>query len=467
MTDLTATASVTRRLIRQRDDHDLHLGVHLVAGAAPSHDDVPRPALNIALVLDRSGSMTGRKIAFAREAAIFAVQQLASDDRVGVVAYDEIIEIVAPSQPATPSARQSAKAALGGIRERGSTNLHGGWVAGLQQIASQQGAAASSALHRCFLLTDGLANVGETRPAALAAIAAEWRARGVTTTTFGVGADFDETLLAALAEAGGGHFHFIAEPADIPNFFKGELGELQTVMARDIALELRAIVERPAGTEHATFTLLNKLPLTVSDDGTARATLGDLYAEGELQIVAQVACPHGARGETMTLHARITYNDAQGRPAPAIDLPALTVTYDLDAAVDAAPVDETLTKAVLLMRAAHAREEAALLDDQGNYAGSAHAYGAALQAMRASPYADDDTDAAFLGEMLALDALQAEAGLGPMAPMAKKLSRSQAYQRRHTQRDYSGQPPNIPPAPPQGQPPQTPPPGAPEPHEEP
>src|SRR5438132_172271 len=94
-------------------------------------------------------------------------------------------------------------------------------------------------LTRCFLLTDGLANVGVTDVEQIAADAAGVRANaGVGTSTFGIGLDYNEALLGPMAVAGGGQFHNLRSPAEIATTFLGELGELLAVAARDVRLEI-------------------------------------------------------------------------------------------------------------------------------------------------------------------------------------------------------------------------------------
>ena len=94
---------------------------------------------------------------------------------------------------------------------------------------------AEPGVNRCLLLTDGLANVGITDADELAdAMPAELRARGVSTSTFGVGNDFDERLLQDLADAGGGHFYYIADAPQIRDAITSEVGETLEIVARDV-----------------------------------------------------------------------------------------------------------------------------------------------------------------------------------------------------------------------------------------
>ena len=136
--------------------------------------------------------------------------------------------------------------ALALVQARASTALHQGWLTGCHAIAADEPAARAQgsrgrapAVARCFLLTDGLANVGLTDPEQIAAEAAGIREHaGVGTSTFGIGEDYDEDLLAPLAAAGGGQFHHLRTAEEITRTFVGELGELLAVAAGRVVLEL-------------------------------------------------------------------------------------------------------------------------------------------------------------------------------------------------------------------------------------
>jgi Ca-activated chloride channel family protein len=456
---LIVEALLDRKLVPTTGGSDAHFGVRVQAPAVAAATETTRPPLNLALVLDRSGSMARGKLDRAREATIFALRQLTDRDTVGIVAYDDVIELVMPSQPATPAAKRQAEVALTRIAARGNTNLHDGWLLGLQQIASQQAHAPASALHRCFLLTDGLANQGITDHDTLVARAKEWRARDIATTTFGVGADFDEHLLEDLATAGGGHFYFIAEAGDIPAFFRGELGELLTVAARAISLDLWAVVERPGATEHASFTVLNRLPATTAADGTVTLDLGELDAEGERVIAVRVACPRGSRGEQVTLHARLRYASPDLARQFTMDLPVQRLTYDLETAVAAQPVDPAFMNEILLLQAAAARDEADAQMRAGDVAGAVGTLRHMSHAMFASaPLAG--YPAPSMAEAAALEELAQQGESQGFSPLARKQSHARAAQLHGKRRDYASQPPTppAPSTPPQGsaEPPATP-----------
>jgi Ca-activated chloride channel family protein len=200
-----------RRLIRAAGGSERFVLVELLAPTPAPDPSRRRTPVNLAFVLDRSGSMAGRgKLELAKQGVLEALDRLEPGDRFAIVTYDDHVDVVVASTPASPEARHTAARELRAIEPRGSTDLADGWLRGAEQVATHLGAGG---VDRVLILTDGLANVGITDPAVLAGHAARLRARGVATSTIGVGEDFDESLLQALADAGGGQFYF---PGSLP-----------------------------------------------------------------------------------------------------------------------------------------------------------------------------------------------------------------------------------------------------------
>ena len=152
-------------------------------------------------------------------------------------------------------------------------------------------ALADEGVNRCLLLTDGLANVGITDRDELARHAAELRARGVSTTTFGVGDDFDEVLLQSMADAGGGHFYFIATAAAIRDHITSEVGETLEVVARDVDARGRRRRGRPG-------RVAQPLPGPRAARGRTEVTLGDLRRPSGLEVVLRLNFPYGEVGRS-------------------------------------------------------------------------------------------------------------------------------------------------------------------------
>jgi Ca-activated chloride channel family protein len=307
----------------------------------------------VALVLDRSGSMGGNKIRLAREAVRQGLQALRPDDRFTLVAYDDEVNVVVEATHATAEAKRNAVAKLGRIDARGSTDLHGGWAAGCEQLAAK---LKGEEVGRVLLLTDGLANCGVTdRDELVRLAAAAVRDRRIATSTFGVGADFDERLLQGMAEAADGHFYFIETPEQIPDLLTSELGELLEVTAHEAAIN----IELPAGTEAAPLTALGA---TKTQSGI-RIAVGNLVSGQEVEVVVAFRFPQAAAGVEFSATVGLSDRD---NVLPG-ERGTLTWAVASDAVNDAQARDLVVDRAVAALYAAKARAEALELNRAGEF----------------------------------------------------------------------------------------------------
>ena len=309
----------------------------------------PRLPLDLALVLDRSGSMAGEKITLAKKAAADAVQLLRDSDRCALVAYDDEILRAVRSAPVARAQRESLLRAIGTIDARGTTDLFGGWMAGAEEIAE----SGDGRLRRVLLLTDGIANVGVTDPDDIVRHVRELAARGVSTTTFGIGRDFDEILVSGMAEAGNGHFYYIERGQQIPDYLAGELGELLTIAAKSVTLALRV-------SPGVRIQNLNGLPMA-----GAIYQLGDLSEGAVIDLCFVLEVAPGSPGPVEVV-AALAWEEAAEQAARSAQ-GDVTLSLGTDAECSAeAPDNEALALAVR-SRAALARTEAIKLNRRGEY----------------------------------------------------------------------------------------------------
>jgi Ca-activated chloride channel homolog len=366
MTRLTARAD--RRLIRPI--HRSHRFVLVEVTAPPASRVQERAPVNLAFVLDRSGSMSGGKLQLAKQAVEEALGRLDPRDRFSIVVSDDVVDTVVESTLASAEARRNAVARLATIDARGSTALADGWLRGCEQVALH---LSDAGVDRVLLLTDGLANVGITDAGELATHAKELRARGVATTTFGVGNDFDEALLQAMADAGGGHFYYIADAPQIRDHIASEVGETLEVVARDVALAVLA-GEGVAVESISPYAL---------DARGARSvlTLGDLVADQVLDIVLRLTFPYGKLGGETGIIVGIADRDGAFERAGVHDA-RLSWTWADDAANDAQPRDVDVDRAVARQFTARARQEAVRRNKQGDYVGARYVMGATAKRIR-------------------------------------------------------------------------------------
>jgi Ca-activated chloride channel family protein len=202
---------------------------------APEQEARPRPPLNLALVIDRSGSMSGQKLSYARKAARFLAGELTERDRLAIVTFDDEVEVLVPSQQVRNP--QLLISAINTIHSGGGTALFDGWLAGAMQVANHLDAGA---MNRVLLLSDGQANVGVVDSTEIASKVAGLSQRGISTSAFGLGSGFDEDLMGAMARAGDGTLAHIESPAQLADLYASELDGLVHTLGNKVSLGIRA-----------------------------------------------------------------------------------------------------------------------------------------------------------------------------------------------------------------------------------
>jgi len=191
-----------------------------------------RAPVNVALVVDTSGSMRGKAIDNARKAALAMVDSLAKGDRLAVVVFHSRAQVLVKSTPLDGDTRAGVKDQIQRMKARGTTDLANGLALGLQQVKNHRKA---NAINRVVLLSDGVPN--DPRP--MRNLALDAQRHSIPITAMGLGLDYDETLLASLAKTSGGRFHYIEDPTMVAGVFENEVLRLKTVVARGLALTVQ------------------------------------------------------------------------------------------------------------------------------------------------------------------------------------------------------------------------------------
>jgi len=311
-----------------------------------------RPRLNLGLVLDRSGSMSGKKIERAREAASYCVDQLVETDRISITVFDDAVDVIVPNVPAQDRGR--IKRRLRGIESRGSTALHEAWVTGARQVAEY---ADKKYLNRVLLITDGLANVGVTEPEVIVSQAKGLHERGIATSTIGVGNDFNEDLLVAMARGAGGNSWFVEGPEDFQRIFETEMEGLLRETCSKVAMR----IEPAEGVE--LLDVLNDFERT--PDGSF--SLPGLLAGEPLDIVVRVKLPRGTPGRFHCFKMLIEWSEHGSGKRLSMEGSA-GITYASEKETGEIPPNREVEKVVSLLEGARLKRKAMEYMDRGDYA---------------------------------------------------------------------------------------------------
>ncbi|MDT4954217.1 MAG: Ca-activated chloride channel [Acidobacteriota bacterium] len=314
-----------------------------------------RPRLNLSLVLDRSGSMAGEKMLRAREATAYCIDQLLPADRLSVVIFDDVIEVLIPSQLAEN--KSQLKGLLAEVYARNSTALHEAWMRGGLQVSER---LTEGAVNRVVLVTDGLANIGVTNVDEIVSQVKGLSERGVSTSTIGIGDDFNEDLLVPMARAGEGNSWHVKTADDMQRIFAIELEGLIAQVAHTVTL----------GLVPADGVRLSDVLNDFEMGETGRYLLPNLQAGSPIDVVVQLRVPAQAEGTKMRLlDLRLGYTPQEMRSAEVVKQ-VLEVEYVSEQVFGSLPVNHEIAKAVQMLMNARARAEAVRLMDSGDYVGS-------------------------------------------------------------------------------------------------
>ncbi len=261
-----------------RDARSLNMLIRLSgSGEAPT----TRAPLDLAIIIDRSGSMGGDKLRDVKAAALKLIDTLQPRDRVTLISYSSDVTRHTSRMRVSKQGRAKLRQHVLSLQAAGGTALGPGLITGLKQL--QQQAGRSLRMSHVLLFSDGLANEGEQRSDVLGGYAAQAFTKGVSVSTLGVGIDYNEDLMTKLADQGGGRYHFIKDSAAIASILDDEMRGLVATVARSVELTLRT--ER--GVEVAK---LFGYP-TERAGGEVRARVGSLGAGQRRDIVLRLELP--------------------------------------------------------------------------------------------------------------------------------------------------------------------------------
>lgn len=414
---LSLRARPERQYLR-KNGCERYIDFHVRVASAAGQEQFARPALNLAVVLDRSGSMQGEKLRIAKRATLAVLDTLSGRDKIAVVVFDNQIDIIQPAAQVTSNLKSRIKEILQTIEARASTALHEGWLTGCKAIA---GRTLESGPSRCFLLTDGIANVGVTDSEQIAAEAAGIRENtGISTSTFGIGQDYNELLLGPMAVAGGGQFHHLRTPDEIFNTFVGESGELLTIVARQARLELKI-------GNHLHFDLISAYWLNSERKSIA---IGDLSYDEEQHIILKVRFPEQGNWLKQSVQARLVWLTNAGEQHT--DWQEITFSYATDPMCDDELRNQEVMHWVGMHEADLARRQAIAHNNRNDLVGARAVLNEKIQLI--TGFAGNDPD--LLNDVGALKKLEEGTRIAPLPSSVTKEQYYEQQRRTKNKKDY-------------------------------
>ncbi|MBI1891189.1 MAG: VWA domain-containing protein [Burkholderiales bacterium] len=343
-------AALATPVVKAGKAQSAFLKVSLTGFALPAQGQ--RSAANVAIVIDRSGSMQGDRIAQARRAAVMAIDSLTDDDIVSVLAFDDTVEVVVPATKAVE--KTAIKRAIERIQSRGSTALFAGVSKGAGEVRKFLDKAR---VNRVILLSDGQANVGPSSPAELGQLGSTLAREGISVTTIGLGLGYNEDLMTQLAGYSDGNHAFVAKAEDLARIFRNEFGDVSSVVAQ----ELEVIIRLSNGIRPV--RILGREGEIM--EGSVRLRMNQLYSEQEKFVILEVEVPPGKAGDKLNLASvDVSYLNMQSKHKEQLSR-AVAVGFTDSAEKIAKAVDKKVMTSAVEQVSNIKNKEALKLRDEG------------------------------------------------------------------------------------------------------
>lgn len=349
-------STVDRPLLpRQTDDRNVVIKIEVEGAERIRQSD--RMPLNLAIVLDRSGSMSGAKLEQAKQAAMMLVDQLDRDDVLSLVVYETEVDVLLHSGRLGDRSRE-IKNRIRSIQTGGSTALYAGVECGGRELEEF---LSDDRINRVILLSDGIANVGPSSNRDIANLGQRLARRGGSVTTIGLGDDYNETLMTALAEASDANYYYVADVEKLPEVFENELGELKSIVARNIEIEIYC----PKGVRPQRF--LGRPEKLESQQGSV--VLSTLSSQQTREVYLECAIDKDRFGDISEIaEVVVRYNDPSEKGKSEIEKMPIVVGYTDDVKLADASVDKAVKAEAVVFANAEETEKAIRLADSGDIA---------------------------------------------------------------------------------------------------
>jgi Ca-activated chloride channel family protein len=313
---------------------------------------IDRPPVNVAIVLDRSGSMSGDKIRQAKEAAKYAVDLLGPQDILSIITYESTVDVLMPATRVADKNR--VKSLIDEIQIAGSTALFAGVSKGAEELRKF---LDRDRVNRIILLSDGIANVGPDSPGALGDLGSALRKQGISVSTIGLGLGYNEDLMFRLAQKSDGNHAFVENAKDLVRIFDYEFRDVMSVVAQDVRIKMKLL----NGVKP--IRVLNRDAEIFEDE--VSVIINQVYSSQEKYFLLEVEVPAGADQDVIEVAAvDVSYRNLKTQREENLS-DSLGVTYTDNSTVAFDSREKDVAEAVVLQVATENADRAVALRDEG------------------------------------------------------------------------------------------------------
>lgn len=400
--------------------------ISISAPSRPAAGEKERPRVNLAIALDRSGSMAGmRKLENAKQAAKSALNMLSERDRFALIVYDDVAKVLVPSTPVTEENRRRISEQIDAISPGSCTALFAGVSLAAAELSKLR--VESGWVNRLLLLSDGLANVGPSSPSELGRLGGGLVKERISVSTVGVGGDYNEDLMTALAQNSDGNFYFVENSRDLSLIFEKELGSALAVAAQGVTVRIIC----PEGVKPRGI-----LGHECRIDGQAvELKFNQIYAGHDKVLILQLEVPPQPVAEKVEI-AEVKLEYLTANAGAAVHLARnVQVGFSANRETVEKSVNQEVSADVALQKSAVLREAAVEAADAGDFARAKRQLQQAHHELASKARATGNQEVAAAAAKLADESRKMEQA--PAAPAQYKQLRKElkgrAYQERNRQ----------------------------------
>jgi Ca-activated chloride channel family protein len=345
---IAVEVSLANPVLATASKQTTYLKVGLTGFDMPDRTD--RTPVNLALVIDKSGSMQGQKIEQAKAAALAAIDRLDSNDIISVIAYSSGVEVLVPATKL--SDKRAVRKRINQLRAAGSTALFAGTSKGAAEVRKF---LERERVNRIILLSDGLANVGPETPSALGSLGRSLGKEGIAVSTLGLGLGYGEDLMTQLALQSDGNHAFIEHSRDIARILKYELGDVLSVVAQAVVVTIECGAGvRPVKVLGREADIVGQRVLI---------NINQLYSQQEKYVILEVEVDAAAATEMTVAEVAVVYANMSTRSSDDLHDRVVARLSDSPAEVTENVANAVMAQAVMQVATLNNAKAVALRDE--------------------------------------------------------------------------------------------------------